>query len=381
MTGVANERGAAMMAALAILLMIGLIGAAVVQTSSTDMSIAENYQHDLRSFYAAEAGVEHTYAVLRDTLDWRDGFVDAPFAGGSYTVTLVDKATVAALDDTIIVTSTGTYSEAVSTVEVKLAHAQPFQWAAWAKEYVKLCGGTYTDSYDSDSGTYAATVRLDEGSVGSNGFMDICGTADVNGDASTAEPGGMDINGTAYVAGDTTTTAAARIFDPVSQAAIAHARSISRAPAGLSGTFSYNNGTRNLRLNPGNTMTMAAGTYYFNNVVINGRIDLAPGAQVEIYVVGDVDAQAHAEINMSGKPIDMLIYSTGSDIKFTAGSEITAVVYAPDVDIRFTGTSEFYGAFIANVAEDVGGSRFHYDRSLGNRELDQILSKVSWREL
>ena len=39
----ANERGAAMMAALAILLMIGMIGAAVVQTSSTDMTIAENY--------------------------------------------------------------------------------------------------------------------------------------------------------------------------------------------------------------------------------------------------------------------------------------------------------------------------------------------------
>ncbi|HUU45450.1 MAG TPA: pilus assembly PilX N-terminal domain-containing protein [Acidobacteriota bacterium] len=378
---IGNERGAAMLIALGILMMIGLIGAAVVQTSSTDMGIAENYQHDLRSFYAAEAGVEHTYGVLRDTVGWRDGFTDQSFAGGSYTVTLVDSAVVGALEDTIIVTSTGMYSGAMSMVEVKLAHARPFQWAAFAKDYMMLCGNTYTDSYDSDSGTYAGTMRLEDGNVGSNGLIDICGSADINGDAGTSEPGGLDIRGAADVSGDTTTGAPVHIFDPVSQSAVNDARNNSMAPAGLSGSFTYNGGTRNLRLTPGNTMTMAAGIYYFNDVTVNGTINLVPGAQVEVYIVGDIKMQAFASVNMSGNPIDMIIYGVGPDIQFAAGAEITCVLYAPDVDIHLTGGCDFYGAFIGNVAHDAGGSNFHYDRSLGRMELDKILNKVSWREL
>ena len=77
----------------------------------------------------------------------------------------------------------------------------------------------------------------------------------------------------------------------------------------------------------------------------------------------------------------MIIYGVGPDIKFAAGSELTAVLYAPDAEIHLTGGCDFYGAFIGNIAHDAGGSNFHYDRALGNLELDKIFNKVSWREL
>ncbi|HUU45449.1 MAG TPA: pilus assembly PilX N-terminal domain-containing protein [Acidobacteriota bacterium] len=378
---IANERGAAMLIALGILMMIALIGAAVVKTSSTDMGIAENYQHDLRSFYVAEAGVEHTYGVVRDSTDWRDGFTDASFAGGSYSVTLTDSTTDVALEDTIVLISTGTFSNAVSAVEVKLAPLKPFQWAAFAKDYMMLCGDTYTDSYDSDSGSYAATASPDDGDVGSNGQLDICGSADINGDAATSEPGGLEITGFADVSGDTTSDAPVYIFDPIPQSAVDYAVANSMAPAGLSGTFTYNSSSKNLRLTPGQTMTMASGIYYFEDVTVNGTINLAPGAQVEIYIGGDVDIQAFASINMGGAAADMIIYGVGPLIKFAAGAELTAVIYAPDVDIHLTGGCDIYGAFVGNVAHDAGGSAFHYDRALRDLELDKIYNKVCWREL
>lgn len=370
-----------MLVALGILMMLGLIGAAVIQTSSTDMSIADNCKCDLKSFYIAEAGVEHAYGVLRDSADWRVGFTSEPFTNGCYTVILVDSSANGSLDDTIVLVSAGQCLNAVSTVEVKVAPAKPFQWAAFARDSMMLCGDTYTDSYDSDSGSYAATVTSDDGDVGSNGQIEICGQADINGDASTALAGGLDINGYADVSGDTTTSAQPHIFDPVSQSAVDLARAVSMAPAGLSGSFSYNSGTQNLKLTPGNVMTMVSGVYYFNDVTVNGTINLAPGAQVEIYIAGNVDIQAYGSINMGGRPIDMIIYGVGPEIKFAAGAQITAVIYAPDVDLHLTGGCDLYGAFVGNIAHDAGGSGFHYDRSLRDLELNKVLQKICWREL
>jgi hypothetical protein len=71
-----NERGLAMLIMLAILLMLGLLGVAVIRTSSTDMSISEAMTDRTRAFYAAEGGLElalgtmtqHASMVNRDSL-------------------------------------------------------------------------------------------------------------------------------------------------------------------------------------------------------------------------------------------------------------------------------------------------------------------------
>ena len=234
-----DERGAAMMVAMMILLMLGFIGVAAISTSVTDMNITANFQHDLQSLYVADAGAEHAYAARRDTVGWSRGFIDVPFANGSYTVTVTDSTTITALRDTVILVSTGTRADAQSTVEVRLAATHAFGWGAFGRESIKLCGGTFTDSYDSDSGTYAATQRLSDGDVGSNGYVDICGSADINGDARTASYGDMDIGGTADVSGDTSTTAPLVIFDPVPQSEVDYARLNSSAPAGLAGNLMF----------------------------------------------------------------------------------------------------------------------------------------------
>lgn len=376
-----NQTGSAMLVSLVVLLMLGLIGIASIQTSDTDFSIADNYQSGIKSLYIAEAGVELAYAVRRDTATWREGFADYAFGGGAFTVSIVDSTDSLALDDTVIVYSTGVRDAAVTSLEVHFAAARPFRWAAFGDDYLKVCGTSMTDSFDSDSGSYAATRRDEEGNVGSNGPVSICGSADVNGDAMTSDPGQMTITGSASVSGDTTTTAPVVILDPITAEEIAWAKANSNAPAGLSGGYTYNNGTKNLRVNPGQTLTMQSGVYYFNDIDINGTIQLAAGAEVQVYLGGDAFLQAQSRINVGNKPARFQVFSVGDDFRVAGGAEFWGVLYAPETSFRLTGGADLYGSFIANVSDDVGGSSFHFDRSLKDLKRSRTLHKISWREI
>jgi hypothetical protein len=376
-----GQRGMAMLVAMAIMLMISILGVSAVQMSSTDIDISKNVQQDTRSFYLAEAGVEHAYGILRDTSTWRTGIANYSFSGGSYVVAVTDKVAQPSLGDTLVFVSAGQRSGAKSIVEVKFSPTRPFRWSAFADDHMDLNGDTYTDSYDSDSGSYAATKKLEGGDVGSNGAVDISGSAIINGDAGSATSGALSIGGTAYVGGDTSTTAPMQVFDPVSVADVTYAKNNSSAPGGLSGTFTYNIGNRSLRVNPGSTLTLAGGIYYFSSMDLGGTINIAPGATVKIYTDGDISVQALAQVNVTGAPIQLQIYSRGANITINGGAEVRSVVYAPGTEIRLTGGGDLYGSYVGNVATDNGGSNFHYDRSLDDFELNKHYSKVSWREL
>jgi len=381
MTNLYSEKGSAMIITLVVLLMLGVIGAAAVQNSNTEMDIAENYQTDIKSFYVAEAGVELAYTVIRDSADWRTGFTDYPFSGGSFTVSLVDSLTEPALDDTILVYSTGTQSGAMTRIEVKLAPHQPFGWGAHGDDYLKICGGSYTDSYNSDSGSYALTRLLAGGNVGSNGNVVICGTADIYGGAATSEPGALEIKGGALVTGDTTSMAPEIFYPPVPQSEFDYARLNNSAPASMAGDFDYYPATGRLRIKPHNTVTLSSGIYYFSEIDMSGDIELAPGAEVKIYIDGDITMAAHTAINSGGSPADLLILGTDGYFNLSAHTEIVASVYAPEVNWKLTGHAELYGSFIANEVMDVGGSSFHYDRALKQLKMPGQYVKVSWREL
>jgi len=380
MTRRLNDTGSAIIGALFILLMMGLIGVAAIQTSESDMNIADNYKSELRSFYTAEAGAELTFAVLRDSLFWRDGFTEQEFKGGHYTTVISDSLTDSLLADTILIRSTGMRSDAISIVEVKLAPTAPFRWAAFADDYFKLCGGTSTDSYDSDAGSYAMTHLDEQGDVGSNGHIKLCGSADIEGDVSTSSPGDLEVNGGADFH-DSTSVAPPINLRLITQSQLDYALANTRAPGGLSGQFSYNNGSHDLRVNPGKTMTLASGVYYFGDIDLKGTVELDPGASVQIYVVGDVSLNAQADINTLGAPRDFMIFSVGSSFTINGGAEVHATLYAPTTEFKLTGGADLYGAFLTKEAQDAGGSSFHYDRSLKDLKLPGTIQKVAWQEL
>jgi len=54
-----NEKGFALILALVMLVLLTILGAYVLSTSSTEMFIAGNYKNAQRAFYAADAGEEY----------------------------------------------------------------------------------------------------------------------------------------------------------------------------------------------------------------------------------------------------------------------------------------------------------------------------------
>lgn len=375
-----DERGAAMLIALSLLFMMALMGVSAIQTSSVDMNITDNYKQDARSFYIAEAGLEHACSVLRDSAGWRTGLSEVTFGGGSYSVRVLDADSVADLADSIMIIAIGRRSDAVSTVSVKLTAGRMFRWAAFGDDRFDLNGNTETDSYDSDSGSYASTHRDEAGDVGSNGIVGINGNATINGDASTSSPGDMTIGGSSIVTGDTTTTAPVVNLPPVTAAEIANAKANSAAPAGLSGTYTYNSGSRSLSVKPGKTLTLADGTYYFSTMDVKGAIAVQSGATVKIYMDGDFQANATAAINTAGQPAQLQFFLRGAKFTVNGSAEIRSVVYAPESQMELNGGGNFYGAFIARDIQENGGSHFHYDRALRNFSFGDM-TRVAWKEL
>lgn len=59
-----NEKGSVMLVALVVLVILTLLGIAAVFTSNTDVQIAGNYKSDVKSFYAAEAGISKGVSKL-----------------------------------------------------------------------------------------------------------------------------------------------------------------------------------------------------------------------------------------------------------------------------------------------------------------------------
>lgn len=380
MSTLMNENGSAMIVSLLVLLMLGLMGMAAIQTSNTEMDIARNYQTDMKSFYVAEAGVELAFTVIHDTLTWREGFTGYPFANGSFDVAIIDSSTEAALTETLLVRSTGFRAEAVSHIEVKLAPRRPYKWAVLGDKSLKGCGGTSTDSYRSDSGSYFFTRIKAGGDVGSNGQVDICGTSDIYGNVSTSSPGELDIASGALVTGDTTSVAPETKYDPVPQSEFDFALANNAAKTGLRGDYKYNPTTHTMDVLPGKTVVLTSGTYYFSDWKINGNVELAHGASVRIYVTGDIAVQSGSGINTKGSPKDFLIFGKGGTFKFAGSSEIRAALYAPQTEFSLAGGGNLYGAFITKTVDDVGGSSFHYDRSLGEVAPLKGYAKVAWRE-
>ena len=86
-----DNKGAALIISLFIMLLLALIGAAALMSSSTETKISGNVMTSKKAFYAAEAGLERFKTTLKDDADWSDNesvekvFLKVlPFPGSSY---------------------------------------------------------------------------------------------------------------------------------------------------------------------------------------------------------------------------------------------------------------------------------------------------------
>jgi hypothetical protein len=382
-----NQRGSALLVTLVIMGMLSLAGYLAIDNSNTDIAISYNESHQQSAFYVAEAGAKKAFVAVNDDNLWRKGFDDATFGDGTFAVTLADSATKAGLIDTVVIRSRGTVSNSVADVEIWTIpeYQYPYGYGLFADGGIAFDQLACTDSYASDSGTYALTADKENGDIGTNGTLTIGKSVVIGGDANTAEGGAINISGGGKVLGDTSTTQDSVKLDDIPDAEYVWAKGASKATTGISGTgYTYNNGTKVLSGGANSNIVLQSGVYYFSSITLGqgSKLSLAPGASVEIYVNSDITLAKNTQVNNLGLPKNFQLFSKLGALKFNQGNIFYGTFYGPKGHVQFDQTTQVYGSVVAGSIKLDQSACFHYDRSLGrvrHRTTGAMLA-VAWRE-
>jgi len=379
-----SERGSALLVVLCLMGMLTLAGLYAVRTSNTDMDLAFNKVNSEQAFYIAEAGAKRGVAELIKDDTWNAGFVDMPFGSGTFTVVVADSTTDPALDDTVIVTSTGASRDAMATVEITIVpeYIYPFRHALFADDMVDIRNSMRTDSYNSDSGSYWSTQANEDGDVGSNGVVEIKNGAIIGGDASTSLTGGLTVNPGATVYGTTSDAAESETLAEIPSEEYDWALANSQVSTGITGSYSYDPGTYAFSTN--SSVELQGGVYYFSSFTLlnSAALTVAPGEEVTIYVTGNIEIKNSGDVNPDGDPSALTFYSQGDLILKNSGT-IHGLFYSPDGTADLRNSSDFFGAIVANDIVAHSSAEFHYDRELEKVKKGKTgdLDLVAWKEL
>lgn len=379
-----SERGSALLVVLCLMGMLTLAGLFAIRTSNTDMDLAFNKVNGDQAFYIAEAGAKRGVAELIRDNDWNAGYTDIRFGTGTYTVSVTDSFVNAALVDTIIVTSTGSSRAAQATIEITVVpeYVYPFRHALFADDGVDIRNSMRTDSYNSDSGSYWATRTDEDGDVGSNGTVEIKNGAIIGGDASTSLTGGLLVNTGAVVYGTTSDSVPASTLAEIPTEEYDWALANSQASTGINGSYTYDPVTHAFETN--SSVELEGGVYYFSSFTLlnSAVVSVAPGADVTIYVTGDIEIKNSGDVNPCGDPAALTFYSQGDLVLKNSGT-IHALFYAPDGSADLRNSADFYGSIVANDIVAHSSANFHYDRTLEKVKKGKTgdMDMIAWKEL
>jgi hypothetical protein len=365
-----NDHGSALLISMLLMLLLAGLGIMTIDRANDDMDLSYNTLHDEQAFHVAEAGARRAVTELNNDQFWRTGFTGDSLGDGMYIVVVRDSSDDATLVDTMIIQSTGIVSGGEAIVELYVTPPPPtnlFRQAMFAEDAIVMDRNTCTDSYNSDSGSYAGTYQDSYGNIGTNGTLTTASNVIIGGDIEVATPGGITLGEGSVVNGDSSSTADSVILDMVPQDEYDWAESISDATTGLSGSgYSYNPATKRLYVGTNGSVNLDAGTYFFSEIFLerDATVSLTSGATVDLYVTGNIDLHQRSTINEGGSPTDLIVYSQGDKLRFHQDNEFTGAFYGPGAHIQYDQTTEVYGALVGGTIKLDRHACFHYDRNL-----------------
>jgi hypothetical protein len=217
-------------------------------------------------------------------------------------------------------------------------------------------GTPETDSYDSSKGPYGASNIGNYGNVASNGPIDLQGNPTVNGWAYYGSGGS--INGVAHADGYQ------NLVKPLSYQSVSAPTSYDNSSIASSGYLDKQNPPNFTMHSNNSSVTLAPGTYYFNNFTATGGTINVSGP-VTIYVAGTFNLTGNVDDGEVASNLAVNVLPTSTSVSFGGNSALYAEVYAPDTAVTGGGTGDFYGSVIGQTLSLGGTGAIHYDSSLG----------------
>ncbi len=381
-----NQKGTAILIVLSLIAMLVAVGIMSVDRSTTDIELSFNQLHEEQSFYGAEAGIARAMVEINRNFSWRGPIVDEQLGGSKFTVIVLDSTWDSTLADTVIIRSTANREGAAVNLEVWIApyYFQPFIYAAYGADSIIMRNTACTDSYNSDSGSYDSTVLLEGGDIGTNGHININGNGDIFGNASTSG-GDITIDGPGTIHGDTSTSEDPMDFTMVDASDYAWAETNSLAPSGFTGSYFYDPTTDALTINNYDTLVLSDGVYYFSSLTLgqDASLQIAPGANVEIYMTGDLTIGQFSSVNHGGSATDLTVYSQGNMLELRNHTEFVGAFWGPTTNVFVENNTNVYGSIISASVNIENSACIHFDRSLLKLITTEIerMDIVAWRQM
>lgn len=384
---IASQKGTAILIVMALIAMLTSVAIMSVNRSTTDIDLSYNSLNEDKAFYVAEAGAQRALAEMNKDNAWRSGFYKQVLNHGYYNISLVDSLTDSTLADSIILSAKGYYDQSISNLEVWITpvYYYPFRYGMFAGDSLILEQSSCVDSYNSDSGTFAATVLDSAADIGANGDIDVGKFVTVGGDVSTADSGTITVGPGATITGDTSTTQDSVVLDMIPPSEYVWAESVSNAPAGLSGSnYTYDAVTKTLTTDASGTVELQSGVYYFSEINLGqlSTLTLAPGANVTIYVDSNINFNQGSLVNDGGDPNALELFSQSGSLVLSQDNTFYGSFYGPNADIQIDQTTSVYGSVIGKSITLDKNACFHYDRSLYEKKFRATgeMEAVAWKQ-
>lgn len=255
-----------------------------------------------------------------------------------------------------------------------IAMVRPSCAGLWGLDDVTVPGSVSIDSYDSTDGAYSAGSAEADGDVCSNGPITVQGSATINGDVLSASGDVTIVGGSATITGiheQQIEPILAPVIDFGDALANNNNDTIGLTDAGtdpLDNTNVSTPGFYDLILNDSENLTLAPGTYIFDDLILKSHSSLTLTGPTTIYLDDDLDIAGSAVFNTTQNPADLMIIVDGdvdgSTIELSGNSEFYGAILAPNSTIKLSGTADFYGNIIGGTVDFKGNFGFHVDKSL-----------------
>lgn len=381
-----NSKGFLLIASYLLLSSMMIFALGLFQWATTYLKSSERNTKKVMAFNIAEAGFDDAYYRVKNssiTYPWNSGYTSMTSGGfqGGYSTTVTDmgsnikRIAVTSYSPSQTSTTESVESRTV-TGYVQTSSSGSFAYSVFAETSIHTSGNATIDSYNSNSGAYGGSNQSSNGTLATDGPLQMSGNATVKGNtySTTADlSGNVVITGTAYAStGNVNATGNSSVNGTTGPTP-----GLSLTPA-TTGTAS----SGALAITGNTTVTLAAGTYNYTSLSISGNGLLSATGAVKIYVSGTISIAGNGISTSSSKPPNMIIYSTGSSaVNISGNANLYAGIYSPYSAVSNSGNGAIYGAVVSNTYTQSGNGAIHYDQALSNSASSaNTLTTLSWNE-
>jgi len=338
---------ALVIAATLTILLQTIIGRIVIQRKHISLSHSQT-----KALAVAESGIDAAFAYLNENEAFDppypiiSGSVDDM---GTFTVEISGTTIMITMQSTGVVTHESTTVQRKVTVEAVRIGPLAFDYAIFAVEEVSVAGGGYIsgDVAVVEGGTVKGTdyVEIDERII----IPDV------------PFPSPVPTSATAYIL-------------PTGTDAITGAGPHYYTDMTISG------GTLTIGTSGETVKIRVTGDL---KVQGNGKIKIATGCSVSLYVDGKIDIRGQGIVNCNEDPSTLVIFGTGS-CALAGGEVFYGAIYAPKIEIDITGGAQVIGSIVGDTVAIKGEGEVEYDPRVKNIKIHELelfrLIPGSWAE-